>query len=62
MVQVLNTVEVVKVQEHNLSGMGRQEGADLLQTFSHLKAQQTPHKGANMVSDQYPLNTVQSFS
>jgi len=37
MVHVLYTVEMVEVQEHNLSGMRRQETADLLEAFSDLK-------------------------
>lgn len=36
MVQVLHAVEVIEVQEHNLSGMSRQEATDLFQTRSHL--------------------------
>lgn len=35
-VQVLHAVEVIEVQEDDLSGMSRQEGADLFQTRSHL--------------------------
>lgn len=35
-VQVLHAVEVVEVQEHDFSGVGWQEAADLLKTFSHL--------------------------
>lgn len=39
-VQVLHAVEVVEVQEHDLSGMSWQETTDLLQTFSHLKEEE----------------------
>lgn len=38
-VQVLHAVEVIEVQEHDLSGMSRQEATDLFQTRSHLKKQ-----------------------
>lgn len=37
MVQVLHAIEVVEVQEHNLSGMSWQETTDLFKAFSHLK-------------------------
>lgn len=37
MVQVLHAIEVVEVQEHDLSRMGWQETTDLLETCSHLK-------------------------
>lgn len=39
MVQVLHTIEVVEVQEDDLSGVSREEGADLLQTRPHLEGE-----------------------
>lgn len=49
-VQVLHAVEVIKVQEHHLPGMSRQEATDLLQTRSHLnKTQESEMRGRSWV-------------
>lgn len=51
MVQILHAVEVIEVQEHNLSGMSRQEATDLFQTRSHLNNTQTRNQRWKMGVD-----------
>lgn len=61
-VQVLHAVEVIEVQEHDLSGMSRQEATDLFQTRSHLDKTHTNQKW-KIVHECWEINkgTVQSI-